>query len=57
MSPFITHEFSFDPENTFMLDNGILTFKKGTKKIVFMPEPVDIVNTKSHKVTQLGDIQ
>jgi len=46
----MTEEQSFDIQNTYMIDKGILTFKKGTKKLLFLPEPVDLYNVKSQKV-------
>lgn len=54
-SYFSTGDMHFDCENTFMLDRGLIT-KHGTKKIVFMPEPVDITNTKTHKNFEMLEI-
>ena len=44
---FVSVDLVFDPENTFMLDQGIVFYKKGDKKLSFIPEPIDIQNTKS----------
>ncbi len=39
---YVSKDIVFDYENTFMLDKGILFYKKGEKKISFISEPIDI---------------
>ena len=39
---YVSTDIVFDPDNTFMLDEGVVFYKKGEKKLQFIPEPIDI---------------